>query len=153
MKLISHRGNLDGIDPERENNPAYIDIAISSGFDVEVDIWVIDNRIYLGHNDPIYEIEFRWILSHIDNVWFHCKNVESAILLKSYGYDDIMFFSHSTDDFVLTSNGYFWTYPGKKLTKNSIAVLPETTNYTELDLEKCFGICSDNINNYIQHDK
>ena len=39
MILISHRGNLSGINKESENNPNYIKKAMDSGFDVEVDIW------------------------------------------------------------------------------------------------------------------
>ena len=45
----------------------------------------------------------------------------------------------------LTSNGYFWTFPGKKLLKNSICVLPEKTDYKEIN---CAGICSDFIEKY-----
>ena len=36
VTLISHRGNLDGLNPERENSPDYIDEAISKGYDVEM---------------------------------------------------------------------------------------------------------------------
>ncbi len=36
--IISHRGNLDGPIPERENSPDYIDQAIKWGFVVEIDI-------------------------------------------------------------------------------------------------------------------
>ena len=39
MKLISHRGNLEGRKPELENNPEYIDEALSKGYDVEIDVW------------------------------------------------------------------------------------------------------------------
>ena len=39
MKLIAHRGNISGIDSERENSPDYIDEAISQGYDVEIDAW------------------------------------------------------------------------------------------------------------------
>ena len=56
MILISHRGNVDGIYPEMENNPIYINKALNSGYDVEIDVWCIDNRWYLGHDSPQYEI-------------------------------------------------------------------------------------------------
>ena len=39
MKLIAHRGNIDGAKPLDENNPEYIDTAISKGYDVEVDVY------------------------------------------------------------------------------------------------------------------
>lgn len=36
----------------------------------------------------------------------------------------------------------------KKLIKDSIAVMPEITNYSLQDLKICYGICSDNILSY-----
>ena len=38
MKLISHRGNINGPDLEKENTIEQIFIAIGKGFDVEVDV-------------------------------------------------------------------------------------------------------------------
>jgi hypothetical protein len=38
MYLISHRGNINGIQKSKENDPNYINKAIESGFDVEVDV-------------------------------------------------------------------------------------------------------------------
>ena len=64
------------------------------------------------------------------------------------------YFWHQNDYVTLTSLGYFWTFPGKQLTLNSIAVLPETTSNqdpaTMIDskLFQCLGICSDYIKRY-----
>ena len=55
------------------------------------------------------------------------------------------YFWHQEDDVTLTSKGYFWTYPGKTLTNNSICVLPEINNIKKIE---CAGICSDFIQNY-----
>ena len=38
MKLISHRGNINGKIEKFENNPNYIDTAIEQGYDVEIDL-------------------------------------------------------------------------------------------------------------------
>ena len=38
MILISHRGNINGPNPEMENNPEYIQKALDLGYDVEVDV-------------------------------------------------------------------------------------------------------------------
>ena len=35
MILISHRGNIDGRNPDMENNPSYIMRAVRENFDVE----------------------------------------------------------------------------------------------------------------------
>ena len=50
MKLISHRGNIDGRRPDLENNPDYILKAIDKGYDCEIDVWLLKNTIYLGHD-------------------------------------------------------------------------------------------------------
>jgi len=54
--------------------------------------------------------------------------------------DNIHCFWHQEDDVTLTSKGYLWTYSGKELTENSIAVLPEKKPDVEVA-----GICSDYV--------
>ena len=44
MKLISHRGNLEGPNPERENHPDYIYGALQAGYDVEIDVWWVEGK-------------------------------------------------------------------------------------------------------------
>lgn len=50
MKIISHRGNLNGPNKQTENTIESIKLAINLGFDVEIDVWYIDNILYLGHD-------------------------------------------------------------------------------------------------------
>jgi hypothetical protein len=142
MIYIAHRGNTNGKFESYENEPNYIDMAIKKGFDVEIDIWCIDNLIYLGHDKPQYGIDFGWLRDRITKLWIHCKNLEAMILLKNCGYDT-NYFWHQEDDFTITSMGYFWTYPGKELSSNSIAVMPETKEFK--DIEKAYAICSDYV--------
>lgn len=145
MILIAHRGNFNGKFESYENEPTYIDLAISKGYDVEIDIWYKDGQIYLGHDDPQYGIDFRWIRDRISKLWIHCKNIDALLLLKECGYP-INYFWHQEDDVTLTSKGYFWTYPGKQLTNNSIAVMPETKQFDNIYIS--YGICSDYIEKY-----
>lgn len=150
MKLISHRGNINGPNKQYENNPDYVKIALLSGYDVEVDIWVIDGKLYLGHDEPQYEIHLSefWVQSK-NRIWWHCKNIEALEYCKNMGNSRMSnFFWHQEDDYTLTSNGYIWTYPGKQLTKYSIAVMPELHND---DVSKSFGVCSDYIEKYLQN--
>ena len=141
MKIISHRGNVNGSDKERENNPNYINEAIESGCDVEIDIWLIDNKWYLGHDGPTYKIEYNFLFD--SRFWLHAKNGEVFDkLLKDKNYNFNVFW-HTTEDWVLTSKKYIWTYPNKKLFVNSICVLPEL-GYKD-DLKLCYGICSDYV--------
>ena len=75
MIFISHRGNLEGKNTELENSEKYILNAISHGFDVEVDVWLIGDELYLGHDKPQYPTSLKFILN--DRIWAHCKNVEA----------------------------------------------------------------------------
>jgi hypothetical protein len=136
MILISHRGNLEGRNPEQENNPLYIYNALNKGFEVEIDVWYMNNRWYLGHDSPEHEITLDYLKNN--KFWCHAKNIDSLNrMLKEGG---IHCFWHQEDDVTLTSNGFMWTYPGKPLTDKSICVLPEENNQIP---KKGLGICSD----------
>ena len=69
MKLIAHRGNINGPNPERENSPDYIKEALDKGFDVEIDVWKINGSYFLGHDAPEYRIEFGFLMN--DRLWCH----------------------------------------------------------------------------------
>ena len=145
MILISHRGNIDGRLESCENEPNYIDLAISKGYDVEVDVWFKDNILWLGHDKPDYGIDFNWFFDRIDNLWIHCKNIDAVIYFKESGYQ-FNYFWHQEDDITFTSKGHIWTYPGKNLTKYSIAVMPEIKQFDNISIS--YGICSDYIQKY-----
>lgn len=145
MILISHRGNTDGKNLELENSIEYIEKAIKKGFDVEVDIWLKDGKLYLGHDCPVYETSLDWIFLYKSKLWLHCKNIDALQFLKK-NKSDLNYFWHQNDDVTITSLGYFWTFPGKKLTDNSICVLPEIIKTENMHLSA--GICSDYIKDY-----
>jgi hypothetical protein len=77
MKIISHKGNLNGPNPDYENNPTYIDQVIAEGFDVEIDVWFVDGEFFLGHDAPTYHIDSSWILVRAASLWCHAKNIEA----------------------------------------------------------------------------
>ena len=148
MQLISHRGNILGSVPDKENNPSYIDSTINIGYDVEIDIRLIDNQFWLGHDEPQYKISVEWLTERISSLWIHCKNID-ALYHFSGNQNNYNYFWHQNDDFTLTSKNYIWTYPGKEYTTRSIIVMPELfTNIDSLSNYKtfnCYGICSDYI--------
>jgi len=143
MILISHRGNTNGKLPSAENRPDYIDEAIGFGFDVEIDVWLIDGVIFLGHDEPQYGITQQWLNERVDKLWIHCKNVEALEWFNIIGRFN--YFWHEEDTATLTSKLFIWAYPGKQPIKCSIAVMPEIYND---DVTQCVGICSDVIQNY-----
>lgn len=144
MILISHRGNINGRIPEVENQPDYIDDTIKLGYNVEIDIWVIKDVFYLGHDEPQHIISLDWLYERKDKLWIHCKNIEAIEWFNSF-LGTYNYFWHQEDIVTLTSKNYIWAYPGKQPIKNSIAVMPELNND---NIHQCIGICSDFIQNY-----
>jgi len=150
MRFIAHRGNVDGVNPELENTPAYLLSAMNSDFDIEVDVWGIDSMLWLGHDKPLTKMKDNF--GHFDylgsnHIWYHCKNIEAVVICDEQGHGGTNFFFHDSDDMTLTSRGQFWTYPNKPLlSTNSICVLPELTDQEVPNF--IYGICSDNIRLY-----
>lgn len=139
MKFISHRGNVKKKIKKLENKPSYINQALSLGYDIEVDVWYKNNNFYLGHDKPLYKISKKFLKNK--KIWCHAKNIEALHELKKI---KAIYFWHQKDDYTLTSNGFFWTYPGIKPCKKSICVLPEWKGKKLLN-QNIGGICSDLI--------
>ncbi len=121
MKIIAHRGNLTGPNPVTENTPEQIDLCISLGYDVEIDLWLIDTNFYLGHDTPVYKIPYTYLLQRKDNLWIHCKNQDALFSLNNTGLN---YFWHQNDDVTLTSHEFIWAYPEKqnKYYRNLVAL-------------------------------
>lgn len=146
MILISHRGNINGKIPSKENEPAYIEAAIAEGYEVEIDLWKVEGVLYLGHDEPQYKVDTAWLFDRLEYLWIHCKNIE-ALEVCHYFKDitDLNYFWHEEDTVTLTNQRYIWAYPGKQPIVDSIAVLPEINND---DVSRCLGVCSDYIQRY-----
>jgi hypothetical protein len=147
MKLISHRGNINGRIENYENHPDYIDDTIRLGYDVEVDVWMTEGVLFLGHDEPQYGISQHWLNERRDKLWIHCKNIEAMEWFNDIG--GFNYFWHETDTVTLTSSGFIWAYPGKQSIRNSIAVMPEIHKDNITD---CIGVCSDYISDYKKYE-
>ena len=156
MKLIAHRGLFNGPDKARENRPEQIDLAISKGFDAEVDVWFhVDTGFMTGHDFPQYHVTLDWL--NQSELWIHAKNLDALYLLSQGKSDPLQqpirnVFWHENDQHTLTSKGYIWTYPGVGTTpQNGILVMPEhvsdliSVDFNNLFLQSCYGICSDYV--------
>jgi hypothetical protein len=146
MKLISHRGNIDGPNNSQENNPEYIDNALKFFYDVEVDLRLKNDKFYLGHDEPQYYVSMIWLVERKDNLWIHCKDLD-CLNIFSNSPIDFNYFWHQEDDYTLTSKNFIWTYPGKEYKSKSVIVMPEWDNmsYDELKNVNCYGVCSDYV--------
>lgn len=141
MKIISHRGNLNGRNVFTENSVESINLALKHGFDVEIDVWYKNNNWYLGHDQPQYLINEFFLQS--TKLWCHAKNLDALnLMLKN---NKIHCFWHQNDNFTLTSKNFIWTYPNKKTTSKSILVINNHgKQYRDLyKSNKLYGICTD----------
>jgi len=139
MKIIAHRGNLNGRNLETENHPEQILRAIKEGFDVEVDAWFVDGKWYLGHDDAKYEVKpsfFSKVLNpNEDKLWIHAKNLEAVEQLR---HTDMNWFWHENDKVTITSRGYIWCFPGYEVDGG---IMVEFGQKTDKDI---IGVCTDN---------
>lgn len=144
FEIISHRGNLDGIQELLENNPEYIDNAIKKGYLVEIDLRFIDSRFWLGHDLPQFEVDIKWLEKRSDKLLIHCKNIEAAINLPNYFHT----FCHVSDDFTFTSKNLIWVH-NLSLTLNRNCLIPlmskDEINEHEDKCDNVYGVCTDNV--------
>ena len=159
MILISHRGNLDKINFDDENKPDYILAAIELGYDVEIDLWVVNKKLFLGHDHGEFAIDEKFLKEYEKKLWIHAKNDDALFFLSEskvlYNY-----FWHDNDKFVITSKKFIWPhcetnkdYFSKDLyvAKKTILVLPEKLGIYDIKKiknKKYYGICSDIIKKY-----
>ena len=144
MKIIAHRGLINGPDADLENDPVHIQQLMHAGWHVETDVRHEHNTWYLGHDHAQHKVDLEFLLQ--SNLWIHVKDVTSAHILAHIWKESkrLNFFWHESDARVLTSQGYWWTQPGHELTHMSVAVLPELhmTDIT-VGLPPCYGVCTD----------
>jgi hypothetical protein len=138
---ILHRGLINGPDKYKENKESELWKRLYDGWEIEVDIWRIDGKIWLGHDEPTDLLENIQLLEH-KNVWVHCKNINMLQFMRETN-PGAHYFSHNVDDAVLTSDGFIWCYPGHQAGIHSIIVMPERTPDFKIDLTTIGGICSD----------
>jgi hypothetical protein len=142
MKIISHRGNIDGKNPDAENQPNYILSAVSLGFDVEIDVWFKHGKFFLGHDEPQYEttIEF---LSSIP-AWCHAKNLDAFERMLNH---DIHCFWHQQDFCTLTNRRIPWCYPGNWI-RGGITVVLDSYHPDIVIPDGVLGVCTDDPVNW-----
>jgi len=148
MILISHRGNTNGPNPELENTLEYINSAIGAGYECEIDLWVNDGTLFLGHDAPIHSIDLEQIRKLAGHLYIHAKNADAVEYLIKHDWYGYNFFMHDKDPYVLTSRGEAWCYPSKMAIPYGINLMPEWNNLTKQDLKDCYGVCSDYIGRY-----
>jgi hypothetical protein len=143
MIKIAHRGNRFGPNKELENSESYLLESINAGFDVEIDVWLIDDNFYLGHNGPEHKTLISFLQSISKNSWIHCKNFDALHYFASNNFN-FRYFWHQEDYFTLASNNIIWTYPGKEYGSESVLVDLESDSLDRY-IKPLYGVCSDYV--------
>lgn len=144
MIYISHRGNLNGIKPELENAPTYIDECIHRGFDCEIDLRMRDGMPHLGHDTPDFVVSASWLNNRKDRLWIHVKEYEALVWLMEH-CPECKFFCHESDRYTLISNGWIWSHDlTNKMTEKCVVPLLSKESIDAYSQEPTFGaVCSD----------
>jgi len=143
MLIISHRANLNGPNKELENNPQQI-IEVIKEYDVEIDLWRINNELFLGHDNPQYKINHNFLNLNKNKLWIHAKNLDCISYLFN---TDLNWFWHENDKVTLTSKKNIWCYPGTYI-ENSITVIFNDSKKCDIP-NYCLGNCTDYPTNYM----
>lgn len=154
MVLISHRGNINGPNPEFENSPEYINAAITCGYNVEIDLWGIkcdNNKIILslGHDDPNYNINIQWLYERSRKLFIHAKNFLAVSFLMANKQKDFLglrFFFHEKERYSLIANtSLVWCHDMSEVNNFSIVPLISRQDISLWENKPVFGICSDYV--------
>ena len=81
-------------------------------------MWFKNSKFYLGHDFPKDHVTIEFLMNK--KFWIHAKNLECFYELNNY---DVNYFWHEEDKVIFTSKGYFWNYPGTKLSQK-VYVMP-----------------------------
>ena len=141
MKLISHRGNINHVDTNRENTKLYIQEAINLGYDVEIDIWKTD-VLYLGHDEPTHPIDLKWLTDRENNLWIHCKNLEALTELIE---TNLRVFYHQNEDYTIISDKHIWAHNLSNINNKCIIPLLSKNEIQNWKPTEVYGVCSDYI--------
>ena len=91
---------------------------LKSNIQVEIDVWLKDGVILLGHDEPQYAVNFGFLKQN--GLWCHAKNLDALHYMLEKNIKNS--FWHQEDDYTVTSSGFIWTYPNKLITNKSIIV-------------------------------
>jgi len=146
MLYIAYQGIFDGKNYEDANTPKQIGQAFNAGFSCAVDVWRIDDKLYLGTDQPLTEVTPKYLQGN--RFWIHARNVDMQNWISSqpiklypnyFWYDEYML-----PVYVTTSSGKLWTFGTVPVDDSSIVVLPEINDRGMLSTVHlhCYGVCS-----------
>jgi hypothetical protein len=138
---LANRGNLGGVDVDEENSMDYLQNAISEGFCVKTDVWLISGRTVTGVTHPSKGVDLSR-LGPRDKFLIQARNSAAYWYLLKEGYHC---FWRESDSFVMTNKNYVLSYGGYVFPK---AIVMEPEEPANLKDEDYIGLCSNFIAGY-----
>ena len=147
MFYISYQGIYDGKDYEDANTPSQISKAQQRGFSCLIDVWRVDNKLYVGNGQPLIEVTEKYIQGN--RFWINAVNTDMQTWIATQPsalYPNYFHFDASTPPppYATASNGKLITPGTVPINTNSVMFLPEINDrslYTMVKV-KSYGICS-----------
>jgi len=142
--IISHLGNINGRQEDKENTLPYVQKALKAGWHVCVDI-VFHQGSFLMPFKGGFHLAPPAMLSK-QRVWCRAHDAETVDALCNI---NAHCFLNSESFMSLTSAQFIWTLPPHDLVARSIAMLPETGYADWLTKFEPAGLCSNEPVRYI----
>ena len=150
MLYISYQGIYDGKDFESANTPNQIGNAFNNGYSCMVDVWRIDNKLYVGSEEAPIEVTDKYLQGN--RFWLNARNTDMVNWVAAQPrklYPNYFSFSNDTESNDATASGGQIITPGTVPVSNlSIIFLPEIEDRGLLSTVKlkCYGVCSVYLN-------
>lgn len=151
MLYISYQGVYDGTNYEDANTVPQIRKALNAGYSCMVDVWRVDNRLYLGSYQPMVEVTDVYLQGR--RFWINARNTDMQEWISAQPsrlYPNYFWFTtpNPPPAYVTASNGKLITPGTVPIDNNSVVYLPEVTDQSYLTTVhlRCYGVCSTNLN-------
>ncbi len=147
MLYISYRGIYDGTNYEYANTPNQLGKAMGAGFSCMIDVWKVDDKFYLGNDQPLTEVTEKYIQGN--RWWINARNTAMQAWLPtqiSTLYPNWFYFTtpNPPPAYVTASNGKLITPGTVPINNNSVIFLPEIDDkglFSTVHLSN-YAICS-----------
>jgi len=147
MLYISYQGIYDGQNYEDANTPNQIGKALNHGFSVMIDVWRVDNKLYVGNGQPLIEVTEKYIQGN--RFWINAQNTDMQDWISAQPinlYPNYFWFvpSNPPSSYVIASNGKLITPGTVPINNSSVIYLPEISDMSLFSTVKlkCYGVCS-----------
>ena len=142
--IISHLGNIDGRQEEKENTLPYIQAALKAGWHVCLDVVFRNGCFLLPHSRGFHSVPPALLSKQ--RVWWRAHDADTVDALCNVNAHCFLL---SESFMSLTSAQFIWTLPPHALVARSIAAFPEFADPDWLEAAEPAGLCSNHPIRYV----